>query len=125
MKKVLVCFLIMLFIAFICIGVATIEKNDKNDGEGETITIIDTLSENTSIKQQGTMKIFSLEDFSNITVGESKSSVLYSIDPHCAAYETAYGAVYEFPLDDGRYLRAICFGGIIQSLEFHDTPFWP
>ena len=75
----------------------------------------------TSIERSN--KVFSLEDFSNITVGKSKTAELYSIDPQCAGYQCAYGVVYEFPLDDGRYLRAICRGEIIQSLDFHDAPF--
>ncbi len=78
---------------------------------------------NNTSSERSNNEVFSLEDFSNITVGKSKAVVLCSIDPQCTAYQTARGAVCEFPLDDGRYLWAICHGGIIQSLEFHDTPF--
>lgn len=81
------------------------------------------VANNTSAERSNN-EVFSLEDFSNITVGKSKIAELYSIDPQCAGYQCAYGVVYEFPLDDGRYLRAICRGEIIQSLDFHDTPFW-
>ena len=123
MRKLIACFLIILLLAFFCARIATIEKNDKGNREGENIKIIDMRSANNTSKEQSNIEVFSLEDFSNITVGESKQAVLYSIDPHCAGYQTAYGVVYEFPLDDGRYLRIICRAGIIQSSELHNAPF--
>lgn len=109
--------IILLFFCCACREEQKITNIESTTISNESLVIYDPTTKRVNIEQ------FSREDFSNVVVGETMESTLNSIAPQHTGIQTAYGCIYEFPLDNGQYIRIICHAGIIQSIEYYDTPF--
>lgn len=123
MREIVGYSLLMILLMLCCACEASKEDIDMNNKESTITEKSESIEVNYIPTERTDIERFSLEDFSNIIVGESIESALDSIASQCVGYQTAYGCVYDFSLEDGQYLWIVCRAGVVQSIEIHNTPF--
>lgn len=68
------------------------------------------------------MKYYRIEQFSNLTVKQSTLQDVQNIEPELALIVTSFGAVTDFPMENGQYIRIEFVGSemIVDSIEIVD-----
>ena len=78
----------------------------------------------TLIEEESTMKFYQIEMFSNLVINESTLQDVQVVEPEFTLIMTSFGAVSEFPTENGQYIRIEFVGSemVVGSIELVDAP---
>ena len=99
----------------------TFQGNDQGEepnAEELIVSAIEEVSESIN-NAKSEKKYYSMEDFQSVVVGESTDWDVFRIAPSEPFIATSYGALCEFPMEDGRYIQIKFLGSemIVGSVE--------